>query len=57
MNDNAVIGMCAAILLCHHNSHMNLVQRIISTLLYSGHAPKQVCNSYFPIFVNDVLMC
>ena len=44
VNDIAVIGMCAAILLRHHNTHMNLVQRIISTLLYSGHAPKQVCN-------------
>ena len=44
VNDNTVIGMCAAILLRHHNTHMNLVQRIISTLLYSGHAPKQVCD-------------
>ena len=44
VNDNAVIGTCAAILLHHHNTHMNLVQRIVSTLLYGGHAPKQVCN-------------
>ena len=42
VNDNAVIGICAAILLRHHNTHLNLVQRIVSTLLYSGHAPKQV---------------
>ena len=42
VDDTAVIGMCAAILLRHRNTHMNLVQRIISTLLYSGHAPKQV---------------
>ena len=44
VNDNAVIGVCAAILLRHHNTHLNLEQRIVSTLLYSGHAPKQVCN-------------
>ena len=42
VDDATVIGMCAAILLRHRNLHMNLVQRIISTLLYSGHAPKQV---------------
>ena len=41
-DDATVIGMCAAILLRHRNTHMNLVQRIISTLLYSGHAPKQI---------------
>ena len=38
VTDDAIIGMCAAILLRHHNTHMNFVQRIISTLLYSGHA-------------------
>ena len=43
VDDAAVIGMSAAILLRHRNTHMNLVQRIISTLLYSGHAPKQAC--------------
>ena len=42
VKDVAVIGMCAAILLRHHNTHMNLVQRIVSTLLCSGQAPKQV---------------
>ncbi len=41
--DNTIIGLCAAILLCHRNTQMNLVQRIISVLLYSGHTPKQVC--------------
>ena len=43
VDDAAVIGMSAAILLRHRNTHMNLVQRIISTLLYGGHAPKQAC--------------
>ena len=42
VNDSAVIGVCAAILLHHRNANMNLVQRIVSALLYSGHAPKQV---------------
>lgn len=40
--DTAVVGLCSALLLRHWNQRMNLVQRIISTLLYSGHAPKQV---------------
>ena len=39
---SAVLGMCAAIILrnCHH--HMNLVQRIVSLILHSGHSAKQV---------------
>ena len=42
VDDSVVIGMCAAILLRHRNSNMNLVQRILSTLMYGGHAPKKV---------------
>lgn len=42
VDENAIIGLCTAILLRHRNKNMNLVQRIISVLLYSGHAPKQV---------------
>ena len=53
--DNVVIDICAAILL-RHNTHMNLVQRIISTLLYGGHALKQVCN-FLIIFLSLVMMC
>lgn len=41
-NENTIIGLCAAILLRHRNTRMNLVQRIISVILYSGHTPKQV---------------
>ena len=41
-NTDAVIGMCAAILLNHHNSKMNLIQKIISLILYAGHSSKQV---------------
>ena len=40
--DESIIGICAAILLRHQNPQMNLIQRIVSLLLYSGHAPKQV---------------
>lgn len=42
MKDESIIGICAAILLRHHNPQMNLVLRIVSLLLYSGHAPKLV---------------
>ena len=42
VDDSTVVGMCAAILLGHRNKNLNLVQRIMSSLLYSGHALKQV---------------
>ena len=42
VKDESVIGICAAILLRHQNPQMNLIQPIVSLLLYSGHAPKQV---------------
>ena len=42
-NTNAVICICAAILLKHRFGKMSLVQRVISLLLYSGHVSKQVC--------------
>ena len=41
-NTDAVIGMCAAILLSHQNPTMNLVQKINSLILYAGHSSKQV---------------
>ncbi len=41
-SENTVIGLCAAILLRHRNIKMNLVQRVLSLLLYSEHTPKQV---------------
>jgi len=40
--DTTIVGLCAAILLRHRNYQMNLVQRVISIMLYSGHASKQV---------------
>ena len=39
-NQNAIIGMCATILLKHRYSKMSLVQKIISTILYAGHTSK-----------------
>jgi len=40
--DTTIVGLYAAILLRHRNYQMNLVQRVISIMLYSGHASKQV---------------
>ena len=44
-SDEAIIGVCAAVMLRHRNVHMNLVQRIISLVLHNGHASKQVLQS------------
>ena len=38
----AVVGMCAAILMKNRNVHLNLVQRVLSLALHSGHASKHV---------------
>ena len=40
--DSAVVGMCTAILLRHRSQRMNLVQRLLSVILHSGHASKEV---------------
>ncbi len=40
----AVIGVCSAVLLRHKNTHMNLLQKVVSLLLNGGHASKQVRN-------------
>lgn len=42
-SDTAVLCICAAIMLRHRNVHMNMLQRIVSLILYNGHASKQVC--------------
>lgn len=41
-NQKAIIGICATILLKQRYSKMSLVQKIISIILYAGHASKQV---------------
>ena len=54
--DGAIIGVCAVIMLCHHNQHMNLFQRLVSVLLYSDHVPVQVSNTYNYITVHSLLV-
>ena len=41
-NSHIVIGTCVAILLKHRNPKLSLLQKIISLVLYAGHASKQV---------------
>lgn len=41
-SNTAILGVCAAVLLRHRNQNLNLLQRIISLILHSGHAAKQV---------------
>ena len=41
-NIHAVVGMCVAILLNNHNPKMNLIQKMNSLILYTGHSSKQV---------------
>ncbi|XP_064386655.1 uncharacterized protein LOC135335133 [Halichondria panicea] len=45
-NTDAVIGMCAAILINHRNPKMNLVQRSNALVLYAGHSSKQVIKTF-----------
>ncbi len=41
-SNNAILGVCAGILLRHRNHHMNLIQRTIAMILNAGHSSKQV---------------
>lgn len=41
-NSEAVICMCSSLIFCSHFRHMNLIQKIVSLILYAGHAGKQV---------------
>ena len=41
-NQMAIIGMCIAILLKQRYSRMSLVQKVVSIIMYAGHASKQV---------------
>ena len=43
-NKDVVIGVVAGILLRNCSQRANLLQRLLSILLYSSHAPKQVSN-------------
>ena len=48
-NTVAIIGVCGALIFNHRFKHMNLVQKIISLILYCGHAGKNVslCELYY----------
>jgi len=41
-SNSAVLGVCAALVLRHRNRNLNLVQRIVSLILHSGHSSKKV---------------
>ena len=41
----AVIGMCITLLLKHRNPMINLIQRMMSFILYAGHCSKQVSST------------
>ena len=44
-NQDAMICLCAAILLRFRNRNMNLLRRILSLILYAGYSAKLVCPS------------
>ena len=61
-NHVAVLGMCTAILLKHKFSKMCIIQKMISLILYGGHAGKQVMIrgiiwSYVLCYVMYLLKC
>ena len=42
VNTDAIVGLCCGLLARARSQKLNLVQRLISVLLYGGHATKQV---------------
>ena len=42
-NQDAVVCVCAAILLKHRFAKMSLLQKVLSLIFYAGHSGKQVC--------------
>ena len=54
LDHKAVIRVCAAILINHQNSKMNLIQKLASLILYTSHASKQVC---IYTYVHVFLLC
>ena len=47
-NFQAIICVCSSLIFYSHFRHMNLVQKMISLILYAGRANKQV-SSYYTI--------
>ncbi len=56
VKNEAVIGVCAAVLLRRRNHSLNLLQRVVSMILYSNHAGKQVHTYMYVcvIFMNRI---
>lgn len=54
LNQKEVIGVCAAILIIHQNSKMNLIQKLASLILYAGHTSKQVCTYHMYMYLYSV---
>ena len=52
--DATIVGMCSAIILRHKSHKMNLVQRLLSTILYMGHTNTLVCLT--PIFYYNTVI-
>ena len=50
VNQQAIIGFCAAILLKHHLNRMSLVQKIVSIILFNGCMSKSVRSSILSSF-------
>lgn len=46
-NRTTTIVMCLAMIVKHRNPNVNLLQKIISLILYAGHCSKQVCFSSY----------
>ena len=55
-NKEAAIGMCVAILMRARSQRMNLVQRLMSLLLYGSHAPKQVGDNLIKDVIYNIII-
>ena len=55
-NVDTVVSVCCAILLRGRSQKMNLLQRIISLILFYGHASKQVSKPILLIFIVIILI-
>ena len=51
-SEDAIVGMCAAIILRYRNQRLNLIQRILSVILYCGHSAKLVSGVTCKLFAN-----
>lgn len=51
-----VVSVCCAILLRGRSQRMNGLQRIVSMILYCGHASKRVRNLYTFIFISSYII-